>query len=98
MLFRERFNNAITGVISGIVLPVIAFLIFYLTTGKGLPLGGYFRRISEVGNITEIMSVSVFANIIIFLVFNRLDMLRASRGVLGVTIIWALAVFGIKLF
>ena len=80
------------------VLPVIAFLIFYLSTRKGLPLTEYFRKMSDVGNITEIMSVSVFANIIIFLVFNRFDMLRASRGVLGITIIWALAVFGIKLF
>ena len=44
------------------------------------------------------MSVSVFSNIIIFLLFNRLDMLRASRGVLGITIVWAFAVFAIKLF
>ena len=58
----------------------------------------YFRKIEEAGNISEIMSVSVFANMIIFLVFNRLDMLRASKGVLGITIIWAFAVFGIKLF
>jgi hypothetical protein len=38
----------------------------------------------------------VFPNIIIFLIFNRLDMLRAARGVLAVTIIWAVIVFGVK--
>ena len=98
MWFHDRFNNALSGVIGGLILPLIAFVIFYLVTRHGLSPGDYLKRMSEVGNVTEIMSVSVFMNIIIFLVFNRLDMLRASKGVLGITIVWAFAVFGIKLF
>lgn len=98
MWFRHKFNNAISGVAAGLVIPVIAFLVFFLLTRHGLSLADYVRKIIEIGNITEIMSVSVFANIIIFLVFNRLDMLRASKGVLGITIAWAFTVFGIKLF
>lgn len=98
MWFSKKFNNAVSGVVAGIVVPLIAFLIFYLLTNNGLSISEYFRKVEEAGNISEIMSVSVFANIIIFLVFNRLDMLRASKGVLGITIIWAFAVFGIKLF
>lgn len=98
MRLSQKFNNAISGVIAGIVVPLIAFLIFYLLTNHGLSISDYFRKVEDAGNISEIMSVSVFANIIIFLVFNRFDMLRASKGVLGITIIWAFAVFGIKLF
>jgi len=98
MWFRERFNNALSGVTGGLVLPLIAFIIFFLVTRHGLSPGDYLRKMSDAGNVTEIMSVSVFMNIIIFLVFNRLDMLRASKGVLGITIVWALLVFGIKLF
>lgn len=98
MWFRERFNNAIAGAVSGLLLPVIAFMIFFLSTRKGMSLTHYFHKMEDANNITEIMSVAVFTNIIIFLLFNRLDMLRASRGVLGITIAWALLVFGIKLF
>jgi hypothetical protein len=98
MRFRQRFNNIPAGVVSGLIIPVIAFLIFFLVTRHGLTFALYLRKIADAGNITEIMSVSVFANIIIFLLFNRFDMLRASKGVLGITIVWAFVVFGIKLF
>lgn len=98
MTFRQRYDNVITGIISGIVIPVMAFFIFFFLTRKGLTLDLFIRRMIEVDNVTEIMSVSVFANIFIFLLFNRLDMLRSVKGVLGITIVWAFVVFGIKLF
>ena len=97
MVFRQKYNNALTGVISGIVIPVTAFFIFFLLTRQGLTLDLFIRRMIEVDNVTEVMSVSVFTNILIFLLFNRFDMLRASKGVLGITIVWAFVVFGIKL-
>jgi len=98
MQVTERYNKVITGVISGIVMPVIAFLIFFLFTRNGLPMVQYLDRVAETGKTTEVMSVAVFSNILIFLLFNRFDMLQASKGVLGITFIWAFIVFGIKLF
>ena len=98
MWFRERFNNALTGVISGLTLPALAFLVFFLITRHGSSLEQYFKHMEAADNVTEIMSVAVFTNIISFLLFNHFDMLRASKGVLGITIIWAFVVFGVKLF
>ncbi|HSO77709.1 MAG TPA: hypothetical protein VLQ76_04020 [Bacteroidales bacterium] len=97
MRFTKRYDNALTGVISGLIVPLIGFAIFYFVTAKGLSAGQYLKRVEEAGNITHIMSASVFLNIFIFLVYNKLDMLRALRGVLGVTLVWAFVVFGIKL-
>lgn len=98
MQYRQKLNNALTGVIAGIVVPLIAFTLFFIFTGNGLSMVEYFEKIKDADNITEIMSVCVFANIVIFLIFNRFEMLRASKGVLGITIAWAFTVFGIKLF
>jgi hypothetical protein len=95
--FRTRFNNPFAGIISGLLLPVISWLIFYIFTSHGLSVVEYYKHTLFLGNVTQIISVSVFSNIIIFLVFNKLDMLEASKGVLGITIAWALLVFGIKL-
>jgi len=98
MWFRERFNNALTGVISGLALPALAFLVFFLFTNHGVSFEQYLKQMEAADNVTEIMSVAVFTNIIIFLAFNHFDMLRSSKGVLGITIVWAFVVFGIKLF
>lgn len=97
MSFSQQYNNLLTGIIAGLVVPVIGFFVFFLITRHGLSLDLFVRRIAESDKVTEVMSVSVFANIAIFLLFNRFDMLRASKGVLGITIVWAFLVFGIKL-
>jgi hypothetical protein len=30
------------------------------------------------------------------MIFNQFDMLKATRGVLAITIVWAIVVFGVK--
>lgn len=98
MSLQEKYNKPLTGVIAGVVLPAISGLLFYFATSHGLSIADYYRKTVTIGNITQIMSVAVFTNIIIFLIFNRFDMLNASKGVLGITIVWAVIVFAIKLF
>lgn len=92
----EKYDKVITGLISGLVLPFIVGLLIFLFTSGHLSLGSYLARISGSNIITHSISVCVFPNIIIFLIFNRFDMLRCSRGVLAITIFWALIVFGVK--
>lgn len=96
MRFTERFDNFIAGFVSGILLPVLVGLIIYLFSPLHLSVQGYISRIVETHILTHSISICVFSNIIIFLVFNRFDMLKASRGVLAITIVWAVLVFAIK--
>jgi len=98
MTIPEKYDKVITGALSGIILPlIIAFFIFIFA--KGDPnLTEWFHRVSMAGVKTHIISLCVFPNVLIFLLFNHFDMLRASRGVLGITILWAVIVFLVKLF
>lgn len=98
MTITEKYDKVITGVLSGLILPlIVSFFIFIFA--KGDPnLTEWFQRVSMAGVKTHIISLCVFPNVLIFLIFNHFDMLRASRGVLGITILWAVIVFLVKLF
>jgi len=92
----EKYDRQITGYLAGFILPVLIGLAFYLFSSVEQSLTEYFGRIVKAGIVTYILSLAVFPNIVIFLLFNRFDMLKATRGVLGITIFWAVVVFAIK--
>ena len=96
MTFSEKYNKVLTGLISGLIFPFIIGLIIYIFSPGHHTLHSYLVRIADSNIITHSITLCVFPNILIFLIFNRFDMLRASRGVLTITIVWAVIVFVIK--
>lgn len=98
MNFTEKFDRLLTGVLSAFLLPLLTGFIVFLFTSGTTGLHDYINRIIASDIVTHAISLCVIPNVVIFLVFNRLDMLKALRGVLGVTFFWAIVVFGIKLF
>jgi hypothetical protein len=93
----EKYDKVITGIISGLIFPFIIGLIIYFFSAHHQSLHAYLVRIADSKIVTHSITLCVFPNIIFFLIFNRLDMLRATRGVLAITIFWAVLVFGVKL-
>lgn len=98
MTLAEKYDRQITGIISGVALPLIVGFCIYLFSSNSLSIPGYIARLSETNIITHAISLCVFPNVVIFLIFNRFDMLKACRGVLAVTIAWAVIVFLVKFF
>ena len=96
MKFSEKFDKIFTGLISGLLFPFIIGIIIYFFSSNHMSLNSYLIRISDSHIITHSISLCVFPNLIIFLLFNRFDMLRASHGVLAITIVWAVLVFCVK--
>ena len=97
MTFAEKNDKVITGLISGLLLPLLTGFFIYIFSHGQRNISEYLTRIEESKIITHAISLCVFPNLLIFLIFNHYDMLRALRGVLGITIFWAVIVFGIKL-
>jgi hypothetical protein len=96
MKVHERYDKIITGLISGFIFPFIIGLIVYLFSSNHQSIHTYLERIADSDIITHSITLCVFPNIIIFLIFNQFDMLKATRGVLAITIVWAAVVFGVK--
>jgi hypothetical protein len=97
MKFYEKYDNVLTGVVSGLIFPFIVGIAIYLFSSGHQSLHSYLVRIADSNIITHSITLCVFPNILIFMIFNRLDMLRATRGVLAMTIVWAVIVFGVKI-
>jgi hypothetical protein len=96
MKFHERYDKVLTGIISGLLFPFIVGILTFLFTSGHQSLHTYLARIADSNIITHSITLCVFPNILIFLLYNRFDMLKATRGVLAVTIFWAVVVFGVK--
>jgi hypothetical protein len=94
----EKYDNLLSGIISGVIFPVIVGLIVFTFTAHGKSIISYLERISYANIVTHAITLCVFPNVFIFLLFNRFDMLRAARGVLAATIVWAIIVFAVKFF
>lgn len=93
---RAKYNNLALGFMTGFILPVIVFLIVMLVSRGERTPAEYFGRLVAGDILTHFISLCVFPNLFSFLLFNRLDYLDSSKGVLGMTIIWALLTFIIK--
>ena len=96
MIRTEKYDKVYIGAVSGFVIPIIIGLCVYLFSTGDKTITEYITRIIFADILTHIISLCVFPNIFLFLIFNRLDMLRATKGVLGITIFWAILVFAVK--
>ncbi len=96
MNIPEKYDRLLTGLVSGFLLPVIIGICIYFFSSGNMSAGSYLSRLRESDIITHSITLCVFPNIFIFLIFNRFDMLHAARGTLAITIIWAILVFGVK--
>jgi len=98
MKLSEKLDNLLSGIISGFIFPVVVGLVAFIFTAHGRSMASYLGRIVNTNIVTHAISLCVFPNVLIFFIFLRFDMLRAARGVLAVTIVWAIIVFAVKFF
>jgi hypothetical protein len=96
MINYFKYDKLAIGILSGLILPLIVGFIIYAFSAGDMGLRAFLVKIADSKVITHSISLCVFPNVLIFLGFNRLDMLKATKGVLAITIIWALIVFGVK--
>ena len=89
---RQQFDTPGIGFLLGFMVPVIIFFAVYFFGERDMPFGHYLNNLWHLQALVKLVSLCVFANLLVFMGFIRLKYDQAARGVLGATIIYGLAV------
>ncbi len=94
---NARTNSQVFGLILGLVLPAIVILLtyFYKQEQYGTFSGfWYFYKGNQL--LTQLLSLCVLPNLLLFFAFLQFKSEKSARGVLGATVVWAVLVMILK--
>jgi hypothetical protein len=92
----SSFNKLSIGLIVGFSLPFVFFLLYFLFRFNNISFSDYIRILVETRKIVHVITLSVFPNLIPFMLFVRTDRYRSGRGVLAATIVLGIMIFIMK--
>jgi len=90
-------DNIFTGLIAGLVAPLVAFCIYAKIKLPSEKLTDIFSSITGLGILSAIISLCVFVNLLVFFMFIWTKADRSARGVLMATFFYAIIVVVLKL-
>ena len=92
-----NFNTQRIGIISGLLIPVIIIVGFFIYKSPD-NISAFFDEIIRVGIISELVSLCVIPNLLLFFIFMWTNRLQSGRGVIGATFIYVIVVLILKSF
>ncbi|MCC6384625.1 MAG: hypothetical protein LC117_04910 [Bacteroidia bacterium] len=92
------YNHFLLGFITGLLLPVIGSLLFYLIFFSYLDIEKFVIHVITTGHWIEVLSLGVILNLGAFFLFLKYDSEMSSRGVVGATFIFAFLAAYFKAF
>ncbi len=93
----KRYDRILTGWLIGTIVPVIFFLIVYEVKYSELDLQVYLKSMWQMKIFLKLLSLCVFPNLGIFMLFLNQKSERAARGVILATFMYAFLVLIVKL-
>ena len=95
---KPNLDTTVTGILSGIFVPIITFIIVYFVLSDNQTLNDYLQRLIDREIQGHFISISVIPNLLVFFIFIWLYKMKAARGVLLSTFLWAFVILAIRLF
>lgn len=86
-----------TGWLAGTIVPVIIFLIFYAVKYSSIDLMIWLKQLWQMKIFLKLLSLCVFPNLGLFMLFLNKKMDQAARGIILATFIFAFLVLITKL-
>jgi hypothetical protein len=95
---RSRFDSIWIGLIVGIFVPALAFVMFYFSSFTKVSLHYFIEYSAQLQALPKIISLCVVPNLGVFFLFMWRNHYYSARGVIMATVIMALIVLGLKIF
>jgi hypothetical protein len=95
---KPKLDTTVTGLLCGIFVPIITFVIVYFVMSGNQTLNEYLQRLFDRNLQGHFISISVIPNLLVFFIFIWLYKMKAARGVLLSTFLWAFLILAIRLF
>ncbi len=89
---RKPLDSPAIGFLVGFLIPVLVFFGVFWFGERGVSFENYVKNLWHLQALVKLGSLCVFANLLVFMGFIRLKYDQSARGVLGATILYALAV------
>ena len=94
---KRWIDTMITGIIAGLIGPIIAFLIYASVFRSYEAVVDVLNRFIVRNVLTHVISLAAIPNLLVFFLFLWSGKERAAYGVIGATLIYALFVAGLIL-
>lgn len=85
---KKKYDTLAVGIISGIILPVITFVILWLVTAD-ISLGAYLKSFYKMESLAGLLSLCTIPNLLLFFVYIWTNRNRSARGVIIATFVLA---------
>jgi hypothetical protein len=90
MNFRVR--HFLIGITLGIIIPMVAFYLFYIANYSHIPFADYIKMLSMRSKLSKVMSICAVPNLLCFYICLWTNRDNMARGILGGTMLTALTV------
>jgi len=93
----SKYNRIWIGIIVGLFLPIIGLLVLYLFDSSYHSLSNFLILSYQLGVMSNLLSISLLANLLGFYFFLNREWYYAVRGIMIAVLIWGAVILFIRL-
>ena len=82
----------LTGVLWGLLLPLVCFVLIYFVRYGEHPFPLYFRTLMEQDALTKVLSLCLLPDLAVFYVYLRRNETRTMKGIIAGVFVYVLAI------
>jgi len=92
----NKINKLSIGLLFGLILPMLTMSLFYLIKYNKITIKEFFNQLIYADVVTQVISLCVIPNLLLFFLFLQTERYHAARGVIMATFVYTFIIIFIK--